>query len=74
MPNITLSIDEATLKKCRQYARAHNTSLNAMVRDLLRQRVGMRGPEWAQEFFARCDALEVDSGGVTWSRDDLYDV
>ena len=39
MKNITLSIDENILKTGREYARRHNISFNAMVRQLIEQAV-----------------------------------
>ena len=35
MKNITLSLDDALLEAGRQYAQRHQTTLNALVRDLL---------------------------------------
>ena len=35
MKNITLSVDEATLKTVRRYAAARETSVNRLVRDYL---------------------------------------
>ena len=35
MPNITLSVDEKTIKKVRKIAIEKNTTLTAMVRDYL---------------------------------------
>jgi plasmid stability protein len=37
MSNLTLSIDDDLLKKARLYAVAHDTSVNAMVREYLRE-------------------------------------
>jgi hypothetical protein len=37
MKNITLSADEDTLAKARNYAQKHNTTLNQMVRDYIQE-------------------------------------
>ncbi len=37
MKNVTLALDEATLRAARQIAAQRSTSLNAMIRDYLRQ-------------------------------------
>jgi len=38
MPNVTLSIDEGLLARSRDYARAHRTTLNGMIRSLCKAR------------------------------------
>lgn len=39
MKNVTLAIDEKLLDAGRAYARAHNTSLNNLIRESLRRTV-----------------------------------
>ena len=74
MPNVTLSIDEKTLKASREYAKKHNISLNALIRQMLAQRVAWgSSSEWLDECFTKMDAAAGDSKGQTWSRDELYD-
>ena len=51
--NITLSADEEVIRKCREYARAHDTSLNKLIRDYLHKLVAKdasssRAPEFAE--------------------------
>jgi len=74
MPNITISLDEALLKAGRQYAKNHNTSLNALIRKLLEQRVRSQSKDWLDECFRLMDQAEVNSQGKRWKREDLYDV
>lgn len=74
MPNITLSIDERLLKAGRQYAKEHDTSLNALVRQLLEQRVVTPPSDWLTECFELMDRAGANSGGTRWTRDELYDV
>ncbi len=73
--NITLSADAALIKKGREYAKAHNTSLNQLVRDYLRRVTGSSGIEKsANEFMelARTMPGRSDSG-FKFSRDEIYD-
>jgi hypothetical protein len=74
MPNITLSIDEKTLSASREYAKQHNLSLNSLIRQMLQQRVSQKGGQWLEECFSTMDSAEGDSTGVTWTRDDAYDL
>ena len=74
MPNVTISLDEDTLRAVREYAHRQNTSVNALIRQLLEQRVRRSDGAWIDGCFAAMDALAVNSGGRTWQREDLYDV
>jgi plasmid stability protein len=73
MKNITLAIDEQLLKKGREYAQSHGVSLNALIRDLLRQTVDSPR-NWVDDTFAQMDKLEADSHGRRWRRNDLHRV
>ncbi len=58
--NITLSADEETVRRTREYARLHGTSLNQLVRDYLRQlTAGDEGESAAKEF----SQLALQHGG-----------
>ncbi|MDY6905742.1 MAG: DUF6364 family protein [Thermodesulfobacteriota bacterium] len=74
MPNITISIDEKLLKAGREYARAHNTSLNALIRQLLEKNVSQHSGQWVDECLQLMDQVRADSHGEKWAREDLYDV
>jgi len=74
MPNITISLDEDLLKAGRQYAKKHNTSVNALIRKLLAQTIQTQSEDWLQECFNLMDQAEVNSQGMRWKREDLYDV
>ena len=74
MPNITISLDEDLIKAGRQYAKQHNTSINALIRRLLEQTVQNRSEDWLEECFNLMDRVKVDSHGQSWKREDLYDV
>ncbi|MEM0966839.1 MAG: DUF6364 family protein [Verrucomicrobiota bacterium] len=76
MGNITLSLDDATVKRVRKIALERETSLTAMVRDYLTQVASSEEASRQQqardlrESFAR---LSKPMGGADWSRDDLYE-
>lgn len=74
MKNITLSIDEETLKAGREYAKKHNISLNALIRRLLKQTVKKTSNQWIKESFQLMDKAQANSQGQKWKREDLYRV
>ena len=74
MKNVTLSIDEETLKAGRDYAKKHNMSLNALIRKLLRQSVVKSSTQWLTESFELMDKDKANSKGKTWMREDLHRV
>jgi len=73
--NITLSADTDLIKKGREYARAHNTSLNQLVRDYLRRITGGNDAEKAaDEFLSLANSMPGQSEyGFRFSRDEIYD-
>mgnify|MGYP006299944645 CR=1 FL=1 len=74
MPNVTISLNDKLLKEGRAYAEKHQTSLNALIRRLLEQTVRPENAEWIDDCFEKMDALKVNSGGRSWTREELYDV
>ena len=74
MPNITLSIPEQLLKEGRDYAKQNNTSLNALVRDLLSKAFRKNKSGCMKDLFALADRHPVSSKGKRWKREDLYDI
>jgi len=72
MKNITLSIDEDTLKLGREYARSHNISFNALVRRLIEQTVKKSQSSWLDDTFDYIDKNIDSNGGITWKREDLH--
>lgn len=74
MKNITLSLDEDTLKLGREYARLHNISFNALVRRLIDQTVKTSSVQWLEDTFKLIDNTNVSSNGTKWKREDLYRV
>lgn len=74
MQNITLSVDEKLVEDGRRYAKEHNTSLNAIVRDILARTVREDRTNWITECIKKMDAANGRSRGRKWKREDLYDV
>jgi hypothetical protein len=72
MKNITLALDEETLEAGREYAQRHQTTLNALVRDLLAKTVLSDRKAAVREMFRLMDAHPGNSQGQRWTREDLY--
>lgn len=76
MANVTLVLDEDTLRKARIYALEHDSSLNALVREYLETLVGEdRSIDAGRRLVALAKRTRASSGpdGRTWSRDDLHE-
>lgn len=73
MKNITLSIPDDLLAKSRDYAKAHGTTLNQMVRDLLKRNVASHSGSVAQSIIAHTEKTGVSMKGYKWNRDDAYE-
>ena len=76
MANLTLSIDEDLLRQARIRALEQGTSVNAVVREYLRDYAGRRTAASSIEaFLALADEIHAssDPGGRTWTREELYD-
>ena len=74
MSNITLSIPDDLIKQGRDFARQNNTSLNALIRNLLQITVIPSKKGWLEETFKIADRRPGNSKGKAWKREDLYDV
>ena len=72
MKNITLAIDDETLEAGRAYAERHQTTLNALVRDLLAKTVHTDRTATAAEMFRLMDDTPGRSRGKRWTRDELH--
>ena len=72
MKNITLALDEETLDAGREYAQRHQTTLNALVRELLVKTVLADKKAAVGEMFRLMDAYPGNSHGQPWNREDLY--
>lgn len=73
--NVTLSADEKLIQKSREYARKHQTTLNRMIRDYLKQLTSeQEAAEAAGEFAALAQEEAGESApGYRFNRDELYD-
>ena len=72
MKNITLALDEETLDAGRAYAQRHQTTLNALVRELLVKTVLADREAAVGEMFRLMDAHPGNSHGRRWTREELY--
>ena len=72
MKNITLAIDEKTLRSGRKYASRHNMTLNSLVRSLLEKTVGDDSDTWLDECFQMMDKITIAKNVKKWKREDLY--
>lgn len=72
MKNVTIALDERLLEQAREYARRHDTSLNALIRSLLERTALPPSPGALEECFRRMDKAEGDSKGARWHREELY--
>lgn len=73
MANVTISIDDDLLKRSRHFARIHNTSLNSLIRRLLKNQVESNSSDWLNECFILMDQMNISSEGKKWYREELYD-
>lgn len=73
MKNITLAVEDATLEQARDYAVAHNTTVNQMVRDFLKAKTApssSRSP--IEESFRLADKARWSRRAWQWHRDAIY--
>jgi hypothetical protein len=76
MPNITLSVDEETIKKVRKIAVDQNTTLTAMIRDFLVSVARRTAPEReraVRSLEASFAKFSRDMGPRSWRREDLHE-
>ena len=76
MSNLTLAVNEETLRKARIRAMQRGTSVNALVRDYLERLAGeSQAAEGVAEFLAVVEGsgASSDRGGRAWTRDELYE-
>jgi hypothetical protein len=76
MTNLTLTVDEDILRTARIKALELGTSVNALVREYLKQLAGRStAAEGVAEFFVATKGAGAGGGieGRSWSRDELYE-
>lgn len=74
--NLTLAIDDETLKKARIRALEQGTSVNAVVREYLEVYAGVdkrRGILGDLVDLANSTVTGMDASGRSWKRQDLYE-
>lgn len=75
MTNLTIAIEDDVLKKARVKAIEDGTSVNAVVREFLREYTGNASArlESAKRLIALAHDSAAEVGPVTWTREDLHD-
>lgn len=73
MKNVTLSIPEDLLKKSREYAKKQGTSLNQLIRNLLKNHVAPEEEDPVQKLIYNTNRLSVNTKNWKWNREDIYD-
>ncbi|MGB1110117.1 MAG: hypothetical protein ACPG4N_07160 [Gammaproteobacteria bacterium] len=78
MTNLTISIDDETLKQARIRALQENTSVNALVGQFITNYANedkLRQERMAtlQSLFDHADKHGIDRDGEKWDRDSLYE-
>jgi antitoxin component of RelBE/YafQ-DinJ toxin-antitoxin module len=72
--NVTLSVDEKTIRKARRRAEAMGTSVNQLVREFLEQLAGETDPAAdATEFERLSRAARGNSRGWRFNREELHE-
>lgn len=77
MANLTITVDDATLKRARMRALEEDTSVNAVLREYLEEYAGRRREqiEAARRIIEASRASKSGSGpgGRKWKREDAYE-
>ena len=77
MANLTIVVDEGTLKKARMRALEEGTSVNAVLREKLEEYAGVRREQLeAMERILQSSRKSTSGsgpGGRTWTRDEIYE-
>ncbi|MBS1906892.1 MAG: hypothetical protein JST33_10080 [Actinobacteria bacterium] len=71
--NVTLSLPEEVFKRAKIYAAEHDTSVSALVAELLTSRVSVDyARAWADEERAMREGIGLSVGAQTPSREDAH--
>ncbi|MFY9642481.1 MAG: hypothetical protein WA265_16450 [Rhodomicrobium sp.] len=75
MKNITLAVEDEVLAEVRKYAAAHDTTVNALVRDYLGRLASFesRSKKAREELLKLAEESTLDLGAWKWNREELYD-
>lgn len=74
--NITLSLPEQVVRRAKVMAAERDTSVSALVGELLMQASGSSVPfdvAWANEVVRMEQGIGLRVGDVTWTRDELHE-
>jgi plasmid stability protein len=75
MANLTIAIEDDILKQARVKAVGDGTSVNAVVREFLREYTGNGSArlESAKRLIALAHESGAEVGRITWTREELHD-
>jgi ABC-type proline/glycine betaine transport system substrate-binding protein len=75
MANVTLSIDEEDLKRARIHAIEQGTSLNAVIRQFVKQYAvsSERYRQITESILTHAEVSTASSAGKRWSREEIYE-
>lgn len=75
MKNVTLSVEESTLREARRIAAQRSTSLNAMIRDFLTELTERESQAAQAKVRIRqlCNQTRAQVGARDWNRQDTHE-
>lgn len=75
MTNVTLSIDEENLRQARILALQEGTSLNAVIREFVKDYVAenRRYQQLTGHILQQAERSQFSSGGCKWTREELHE-
>ena len=74
-PGLSLNLTPGQLQSARRHAERRGTTLEDLLRQLLERELAADDEgRWCDDLFARMDAAGGDSGGATWTRDEIHRV
>ena len=73
MQNVTLSLPDDLLRKSREYASKHGTSLNELIRTLLRRQISPEESGPIDKLIGHTQNFSIPTKGWKWNRADAYD-
>ena len=75
MGNLTITVDEDSLKKARMRALNEGTSVNAILRDYLESYAGSKRErrDAVNKILSISRASKARRGGARWSREELHE-
>lgn len=71
MKNVTISMDEDLLTRSRDFAHAQGTTLNELIRQLLRRTVIGIESDWTEGFLKVAEEVKGESKGWKWNRSEI---